>query len=71
MSDAQPQPPPPDLSLLPKGFTRWEYRGKDWTADDGPPVTYANTAFHDGGYVPYDIHTNEWPEGIGYYYQAL
>lgn len=74
-------PPPPPLSKLPKGFTKWEYRGKEWTCNRRkdppyffnigladpltPPTSAEDVKWTSGSYQ------RDWPEGMGWYYEAV
>jgi hypothetical protein len=74
-------PPPPPLSKLPVGFTKWEYRGKEWTCNrrkDPPyfcnigladPLTPPTSA-EDVKWTSYS-YQRDWPEGMGWYYEAV
>ncbi len=66
-------PPPPPI---PEGFSRWEYRGKDWRCDDGPATTYAcassaEWAAETGYPHEWAVREDRWPEGMGFYIEAV
>lgn len=57
-----PEPP------VPEGFNRWEERPRDWRCDDKPATTFANAV---PGMDEWGIHHDTWPEGMGFYLEAI
>jgi hypothetical protein len=66
----------PPLPPVPEGYDRWEYRGEGWRCDDGPATTYAcatSAAFNAKHGHPHEwnIREDRWPEGMGFYIEAV
>lgn len=66
----------PPLPPVPEGFSRWEYRGRDWRCDDGPATTYAcassaEWAAETGYPHEWAVREDRWPEGMGFYIEAV
>lgn len=66
----------PPLPPVPEGFSRWEYRGEGWRCDDGQATTYAcavsaESAANTGYPHEWEVRKDRWPEGMGFYIEAV
>lgn len=66
----------PPLPPVPEGYDRWEYRGENWRCDGGPATTYAFATSADhaakhGWPHEWVIREDRWPDGMGFYIEAV